>query len=104
MILVTVGTHAQGFDRLVKPMDELAKQINEKVIIQYGSSSYQPKYADHFQWASSEQMEQYTLDAHIIITHAAAGAIILALKQKKRLVLIPRLKVHKEHFDDHQLQ
>jgi beta-1,4-N-acetylglucosaminyltransferase len=89
MILVTVGTHVQGFDRLVKPMDELAKQINEKVLIQYGTSNYQPKYTDSFQWANSQQMEKYTLDAHIVITHAAAGAIILALKQKKGLFLFP---------------
>ena len=42
MILVTVGTHPQGFDRLVRPMDELAALLEEEVIIQFGSSSYEP--------------------------------------------------------------
>ena len=38
MILVTVGTHVLGFDRLVKKMDEIASKIDEEVIIQIGNT------------------------------------------------------------------
>jgi UDP-N-acetylglucosamine transferase subunit ALG13 len=38
MILVTVGMHDQGFDRLVRAADELAAQIEEQVFIQYGET------------------------------------------------------------------
>ena len=42
MIFVTVGTHDQGFKRLVKKMDEIAGQIDEEVVMQIGSTDYKP--------------------------------------------------------------
>ena len=104
MILVTVGMHAQGFDRLVRAADELASQIEEPVFIQYGSSNYVPRYAQCSQWITSTQMEQLNENARVIIAHAAAGAVILALKLAKPLVLVPRAKRYGEHIDDHQQQ
>lgn len=104
MILVTVGTHFLGFERLVRAADELAKELNERVVIQYGSSKYIPQYAEGFAWTSSEQMERFTQEARVVITHAAAGAIILALKNGKPLVVTPRRKVYNEHIDNHQYQ
>ena len=104
MILVTVGTHDQQFDRLVKGADQLAAELGEKVIIQRGCSNYVPKYADHFQWTSSQQMETLTGEARIVISQASAGAIILALSLGKPMVLVPRLKRFGENHDDHQLQ
>jgi beta-1,4-N-acetylglucosaminyltransferase len=104
LILVTVGTHNQGFDRLVQPMDELAAELGEQVVIQRGSSTYEPQYAEHFQWTTSQRMEQLTQDARIVVTHAAAGAIILALRYGKPLLVVPRLRRFDEHTDDHQRQ
>ena len=104
MILVTVGTHSQGFDRLIKAMDQLAAEIDERVVIQRGSSTYLPQHAEHFQWTSSQQMEQLTDNARVVVAHAAAGAIILALRLGKPLVVVPRLRYYGEHFDDHQKQ
>ena len=48
MIFVTVGTHEQPFDRLLKKIDELKKNgiIQEKVIMQTGFSTYEPKYCE----------------------------------------------------------
>ena len=40
MIFVTVGTHEQPFNRLVKYMDEWAAEHDEAVIIQTGYSTY----------------------------------------------------------------
>ena len=44
MIFVTVGTHEQPFDRLIKCVDELKRdnKIKENVIIQTGYSNYEP--------------------------------------------------------------
>lgn len=104
MILVTVGMHDQGFDRLVWAADLLAAQIDEKVYIQYGSSNYVPRHAECSQWTTSLQMEQLTREGRIVITHAAAGAIILAITLAKPLVVVPRKKEFREHIDDHQQQ
>lgn len=48
MIFVTVGTHEQPFDRLVKAVDELKRDgiITEEVIMQTGFSIYEPKYCE----------------------------------------------------------
>lgn len=50
MIFVTVGTHEQPFNRLIKKIDELKQDgtIEEDVIIQTGFSTYEPKYC---QWS-----------------------------------------------------
>jgi UDP-N-acetylglucosamine transferase subunit ALG13 len=104
LILVTVGTHNHGFDRLVKAMDELAAELHEPVIIQYGSSAYVPRHAERFQWTNGQRMELLTLAARVIVTHAAAGSILVALLCEKPLVVVPRLLRFDEHMDDHQRQ
>ena len=104
MILVTVGLHHQPFDRLIAGADDLAYQIEEKVIIQRGSSNIIPHFADHFRWTSSNQMEIFTQQARIVITQASAGAILLSLRFKKPVIAIPRLRRFKENYDDHQLE
>lgn len=104
MILVTVGTHSQGFDRLVRAMDEVAAELNERVAIQRGSGTYEPLHAEHFRFTSAAELERLTQEARIIVAHAAAGTILLALQHNKPLVLVPRLQRFGEHLDDHQLQ
>ena len=83
MILVTVGTHDQGFDRLVRSMDQLAIQFDERVIIQRGSSTYRPRYAEHFRFTTSQKMAGLTQEAQVVVCHAAAGAIILKLELRQ---------------------
>jgi beta-1,4-N-acetylglucosaminyltransferase len=104
MILVTVGTHDKGFERLVRAADELAAQADEEVVIQYGSSGYIPQHAQGLQWTTSQHMEQLTRDARVVVTHAAAGAMILALRLGKPMVVAPRAQRFGEHLDDHQQQ
>ena len=104
MILVTVGTHDQGFDRLVRSMDQLAIQFDERVIIQRGSSTYRPRYAEHFRFTTNQKMTNLIQEARVVVCHAAAGAIILSLNYGKPLVLVPRLRKFGEHLDDHQLE
>ena len=91
MILVTVGTPQQPFDRLVKAMDDFAAQTGETVVIQAGTATYEPKHAEYFRWTTSQDMERLTRESRIVITQASAGAIILALKFGKPLIVLPRL-------------
>lgn len=104
MILVLVGLHAAGFDRLVQAADQLAASLPEQVIIQKGSSTYEPRHAASFAFASAEQIEQLAAEARLIVTHAAAGSILLAARLGKPLVLVPRQKRYGEALDDHQQQ
>jgi len=104
MIFLTVGTHTKGFDRLIKAADDMARCIDETVVIQRGSSTYKPIYALSFDWATSQEIEERMKQARVIITQAGAGSIIQALKIGKPIVVIPRLKHYGEHHNDHQKQ
>ena len=104
MILVLVGTHNIGFDRLVQSADDLAALISETVIIQKGSSTYIPRYAEFFDFASGKCIDDLAGNASVMITHAAAGSILLAILLGKPLVVVPRLKRFGEALDDHQQQ
>ena len=60
MIFVTVGTHEQPFNRLVKKVDELVSEgaINEKVIIQTGFSTYIPRHCEVHKMMSFDEMQE----------------------------------------------
>ena len=105
MIFVTVGTHSQGFERLIKKMDEIASKINEEVIAQIGSTSYRPKNMIFFTFVGDEKrlVELYK-KARVIVTHGGVGTILTALGYEKPLVVVPRLKKFNEVVDDHQLE
>jgi beta-1,4-N-acetylglucosaminyltransferase len=104
MILVTVGTHPHGFERLVRAADELALNLDERLVIQSGSSQYIPQYAKYFSFVTSQHMEGLIRDARVVVAHAAAGTALLVLQQYRPLVLVPRSRAHHEAVDDHQLQ
>lgn len=46
MIFVTVGTHEQPFNRLMKEIDKIALQLDneEEIIVQYGFSTNIPEH------------------------------------------------------------
>lgn len=104
MILVVVGMHFQSFDRLIEKMDELTPSLGHKVVMQIGSSTYEPRNAEYFRFTDGWRMEHLTGQADVVVSHAAAGAIITALKWRTPLIVVPRLKRFGEHVDDHQLQ
>ena len=105
MILVTVGTTIHQFNRLIEEIDRLAKAKKFKdVVIQIGVSDYKPKHCQYHEFIEMEKMEELNKKADVIVSHAGSGCILMALKYKKPLVLVPRLKKFGEHESDHQLQ
>jgi beta-1,4-N-acetylglucosaminyltransferase len=104
MIFVTIGTTPYSFNRLIKKMDLIAANLDEKVVMQIGVSEYEPKNAEFFRVTSRENIKKYYKDARVIISHAAAGSILMAFKYNKTPILVPRMKKYAEHVDDHQLE
>jgi len=101
---VTVGSHYQGFDRLIQKMDEIAGKIDEKVIMQIGNTKYKPVNVEYFEFAEYSKIQKLNSDARIVVSHAGVGSILTALEQKTHLLIVPRLKKYDEVVDDHQLQ
>jgi beta-1,4-N-acetylglucosaminyltransferase len=104
MIFVTVGTHDQPFDRLVRAADELAARIDEPVTVQRGVSRFQPRRAQAFDWATTGEMDEWIDRARVVIAHAGAGTMISVFRRGKPLIVIPRLREHGEHYNDHQME
>jgi beta-1,4-N-acetylglucosaminyltransferase len=105
LIFVTVGTNpTMHFDRLLKPIDALAAELEEPMVIQTGCSEYVPQHAEFFTFTTSVHMEELSHTARLIVSHAAAGSVITALRYRKPVVVVPRRCRLNEHIDDHQLE
>lgn len=106
MIFVTVGTHEQQFNRLIKEVDRLKKigAIKEDVFIQTGYSDYEPKYCGWSKFVKYEKMKNYIRDARIVICHGGPASFLSVLEQHKSPIVVPRKFSFEEHVNDHQLK
>ena len=106
MIFVTVGTHEQPFNRLVKAIDELKRNsvITEDVIMQIGFCSYEPKYCEWSKFIPYQQMIKNVETAHIVITHGGPASFIMPLQIGKIPIVVPRQHQFEEHVNDHQVE
>ena len=106
MIFVTVGTHEQPFNRLIKAVDELKRDgvITEDVIIQTGFSTYEPKYCQWSKLIPYQQMIKNVVDARIVITHGGPASFVMPLQIGKTPIVVPRQKKYDEHVNDHQVE
>lgn len=106
MIFVTVGTHEQSFDRLVKKVDELVADgtIKEDVFIQLGYTKYKPEHCRYEKLVGSDIMDKYSKEARIVITHGGPGSIMTPFSYGKMPIVVPRQHEFGEHVDNHQMR
>ena len=106
MIFVTVGTHEQPFNRLVKAVDELKRDgiITEEVIIQTGFSTYEPKYCQWSKLIPYQKMVKNVENARIVITHGGPASFVMPLQIGKTPIVVPRQHQFDEHVNDHQVE
>lgn len=105
MIFVTVGTHEQPFNRLVRAIDELKENgyIREDVVIQAGFSTYEPRFCRSSRLFPYQEMIKNVEDARIVITHGGPSSFIMPLQIGKIPIVVPRQKQFNEHVNDHQV-
>lgn len=105
MIFVTVGTHEQPFNRLIKEVDRLVETgvIKEEVFIQTGYSIYEPKFCQWSRLISFDQMSEFMQKADIIITHGGPATFMSAIANGKKPIVVPRQEKYNEHVNDHQV-
>lgn len=106
MIFVTVGTHEQPFDRLVKYVDDLVAEgiIQDKVVIQTGFCAYEPKHCICQKLYPYQEMNTLVEEARIVITHGGPSSFILPLQKGKVPIVVPRRFKYNEHVNDHQVK
>lgn len=106
MIFVMVGTHEQGFERLVRQVDLIKKNecLKEDVFVQTGYTKYKPIFCEYKDMLTSEEMKEYSKNASIVITHGGPGSIMLPFTYGKIPIVVPRKSEFLEHVDDHQVK
>lgn len=104
MIFVTVGTHEQQFDRLVRAVDGLVADgtIAEPVFVQTGYSGYVPRHCEHSRFVQAKRMRELMEGASVVVTHGGPSSFVGAMAAGKAPVVAPRLARYGEHVNDHQ--
>lgn len=106
MIFIAVGTQDKQFLRILKVVDNAISKgiVKEEVIAQAGSTKFISDNMKVYDFIPSDEINEYTSRADLIVCHGGVGIITDALKKNKKVFVMPRLKEYKEHRNDHQLQ
>jgi UDP-N-acetylglucosamine transferase subunit ALG13 len=104
MILATVGTHEDPFNRLLEALDDLVERgvIQEKIVCQSGYCTYDAKHVECHKQLPFNELQALMAEARIIITHGGPASIMQALAHGTIPVVVPRQAEHGEHVDNHQ--
>ena len=101
MILVTIGTNEQPFDRLVRAAAAIGG--DEPLLVQYGSSRVPHGRGDWIDFLPFEELSARAAEARVVVCHAGVGSIMLARRFGHRAIVVPRRHHLGEAVDDHQL-
>jgi UDP-N-acetylglucosamine transferase subunit ALG13 len=107
LIFVTIGSAVKGveFTRLIKKMDKVAREIDEEVVMQIGTITYEPRNAKYFRYTSYQENLSFFQKASLVVGHCGIGTILNALRFKKPLIVVPRrIKYGELNRDDHQIE
>ncbi len=106
MILITLGTQDKEFKRILEDVEKEIKKgnIKDKVVVQAGYTKYTSDVMEIIDYIPVDEFNDFINKCDILITHGGVGSIITGLKNKKKVIAVPRLKKYGEHTNDHQLQ
>lgn len=106
MIFITLGSQKFQLNRLLRWMDEMLedKLVGDDVFAQTGYSDYQPLNFPFCHFLNRNDFLEKMNKADLIISHAGTGSIVTALKQKKKVIVVPRDEKYGEHVDNHQYE
>ncbi|MBI5553661.1 MAG: glucuronosyltransferase [Candidatus Diapherotrites archaeon] len=103
-IFVVCGTHSQGFGRLVRAADLIARKKKYRFFAQTGNTEYRPQFMAFSRFLEPDQMKEKMLAADLIVCHGGAGIIGPALQNRKKTIIVPRRRERGEHTDNHQVE
>jgi UDP-N-acetylglucosamine--N-acetylmuramyl-(pentapeptide) pyrophosphoryl-undecaprenol N-acetylglucosamine transferase len=103
---VSVGTHSQPFDRLLRAVDTARARelLPAPCIAQVGPSRVSSSRWSGAGTLSPSEFEGRVAGAQYVVGHCGAGLIAAALRAGRRPIVMARRASLHEHVDDHQLQ
>lgn len=102
-VVVTVGTTAWDFRRLIERLVEILPP-DADVLWQTGSSSVDHLDIDARTMVPESELRRAISEADVVIGHAGTGTLALALECGRSPLLVPRRFAHGEQIDDHQIE
>lgn len=101
-----VGSQNFQFNRLLRQLDFLVKnkKFKDCIFAQTGYSDYKPTYYDYNKFINQKDMKNYIKRSSLVICHGGTGAIVSALKENKKVIVVPRRSEYGEHVDNHQFE
>lgn len=105
MIFATVGTHEDGFPRLVRALDQLVASgaLTEEVVVQAGYTREPSPHCTVHAMLPFERIQALMAEARVVVTHGGPASIMQALALGRVPVVVPRQAKYGEHVDDHQV-
>jgi UDP-N-acetylglucosamine transferase subunit ALG13 len=100
MIVVTIGTNEQPFDRLIRAARALD---TDELLVQYGSSREPHGRGEWVDFLSFDELAERARGARAFVCHAGVGSIMLARRCGHRPIVMPRRHHLDEAVDDHQV-
>ena len=98
MIFVTVGTGSKGFDTLVRKVDELAEELEERIVIQIGNGTYEPTNTEYFRFAPS--LTPYFEECRVTVTAGGVGTLFELLSLYKPVVAVSNSEIPDGHQNE----
>lgn len=102
-VVVTVGTTDRDFRRLIVRLTEVLPP-NIEVLWQTGHSDVTGLDIDARKLVPEAELIAAINDADVIVSHAGAGTLAMALRLGRVPVFVPRRAEHDEQIDDHQVE
>jgi UDP-N-acetylglucosamine transferase subunit ALG13 len=101
MIVVTIGTNEQPFDRLIAAAAQL--RTDEPLVVQYGSSAITSGPGRWVDFFGFDELAELMRQARAVVCHAGVGSIMLARQCGRKPIVMPRRLDRDEAVDDHQV-
>jgi UDP-N-acetylglucosamine transferase subunit ALG13 len=105
LVLVTVGTDAYPFERLIEWVDSwLEDGATSRVhcVVQHGTAK-PPQHGDPRPFLAFHDLERFVAEADVIVAHGGPGTIMLCAERSKKPIVVARLPEHGEVVDRHQV-
>ena len=106
MVVITLGTQGNQFQRCLKMVEDLIDELhpNQEFIAQLGNTKYKSDKIQCLDFVTDADFKELIGKADIVITHAGSGALFSAIKQGKKTIAVARLHKYKEMANDHQTE
>ena len=103
-VVVTLGTlESYGFRRAVERLIATLPS-DADVLWQTGITDVTGLGIDARESVPARELSDAVAQADLVVAHSGTGSALTAMDAGKCAVLLPRLAIHGEHIDDHQLQ